>query len=165
MRRVLLQRGLQSTALLLDPAGLVLFGLLLAPVELVLSVLLAIGLYQSALALLGLIQGAREVMQLSQQPEWRAANLAPVLVSPLSGMIVPLAVDAFGIFLMRQYIRDLPDSLIEAARLDGCSEFGIFSRIIVPLISPALVKQSPTTLLPATKCPADTPSAATRTTP
>ena len=42
------------------------------------------------------------------------------MVNTYGGLIVPLAVDAFGIFLMRQFIRDLPDSLIEAARLDGC---------------------------------------------
>ena len=50
------------------------------------------------------------------------------LVNNYGGLIVPLLVDAFGIFLMRQYIKSLPDSLIEAARLDGCSEFGIFWR-------------------------------------
>ena len=60
------------------------------------------------------------------------------MVNTLSGLIVPLAVDAFGIFLMRQFIKDLPDSLIEAARLDGCSEFGIFWRIILPNCKPAL---------------------------
>jgi len=60
------------------------------------------------------------------------------MVNSLAGMIVPLAIDAFGIFLMRQYIKDLPDSLIEAARLDGCSEFGIFWRIILPNCKPAL---------------------------
>lgn len=60
------------------------------------------------------------------------------LVNNYGGLIVPLAVDAFGVFLMRQYIKDLPDSLIEAARLDGCSEFGIFWRIIIPNCKPAL---------------------------
>ena len=60
------------------------------------------------------------------------------LVNNYGGLIVPLAVDAFGIFLMRQYIKDLPDSLIEAARLDGCGEFGIFWRIILPNCKPAL---------------------------
>ena len=60
------------------------------------------------------------------------------LVNNYGGLIIPLAVDAFGIFLMRQYIKDLPDSLIEAARLDGCSEFGIFWRIILPNCKPAL---------------------------
>ncbi|MGH7318146.1 MAG: PCC domain-containing protein [Candidatus Rokuibacteriota bacterium] len=61
-----------------------------------------------------------------------------VLCDNYGGLIVPLAVDAFGIFLMRQYIKDLPDSLIEAARLDGCSERGIFWRIILPNCKPAL---------------------------
>ena len=60
------------------------------------------------------------------------------MVNSYGGLIVPLAVDAFGIFLMRQFIRDLPDSLIEAARLDGCSELGIFWRIILPNCKPAL---------------------------
>ncbi|MBI3129349.1 MAG: carbohydrate ABC transporter permease [Candidatus Tectomicrobia bacterium] len=60
------------------------------------------------------------------------------LVNNYGGLIVPLAVDAFGIFLMRQYIKDLPESLIEAARLDGCGEFGIFWRIILPNCKPAL---------------------------
>jgi len=60
------------------------------------------------------------------------------MVNTYGGLIVPLAVDAFGIFLMRQFIRDLPDSLIEAARLDGCSELGIFFRIILTNCKPAL---------------------------
>ncbi len=60
------------------------------------------------------------------------------LVNNYGGLIIPLAVDAFGIFLMRQHIKDLPDALIEAARLDGCSEFGIFWRIIIPNCKPAL---------------------------
>ena len=60
------------------------------------------------------------------------------LVNTYGGLIAPLAVDAFGVFLMRQFIKDLPDSLIEAARLDGCSEFGIFWRIILPNCKPAL---------------------------
>jgi ABC-type glycerol-3-phosphate transport system permease component len=60
------------------------------------------------------------------------------LVNTYGGLIVPLAVDAFGIFLMRQFIKDLPDSLIEAARLDGCGELGIFFRIVLPNCKPAL---------------------------
>ena len=60
------------------------------------------------------------------------------LVNTYGGLIAPLAVDAFGVFLMRQSIRDIPDSLIEAARMDGCSEFGIFWRIIFPNCKPAL---------------------------
>jgi multiple sugar transport system permease protein len=55
-------------------------------------------------------------------------------------LILPklLATDAFFIFLMVQFIRGLPKSLDEAARLDGCGHAGIFTRIILPLMMPAL---------------------------
>jgi len=45
---------------------------------------------------------------------------------------------AFNIFLLRQFFLTIPDDLSEAARIDGCSEFGIFWRIILPLARPAL---------------------------
>jgi multiple sugar transport system permease protein len=45
---------------------------------------------------------------------------------------------AFNIFLLRQFFITVPDELAEAARIDGCSEFGIFWRIILPLSRPAL---------------------------
>ncbi|MGC8553293.1 MAG: carbohydrate ABC transporter permease [Phycisphaerae bacterium] len=45
---------------------------------------------------------------------------------------------AFNIFLLRQFFMTIPDELSEAARMDGCSEFGIFVRIILPLAKPAL---------------------------
>lgn len=45
---------------------------------------------------------------------------------------------AFSIFLLRQFFLTLPDDLSEAARIDGCSEFGIFFRIMLPLARPAL---------------------------
>jgi len=54
------------------------------------------------------------------------------------GLIVPMAVEAFGIFLMRQYILGIPDTLIEAARIDGASEIAIFYRVILPLCKPVL---------------------------
>jgi len=54
------------------------------------------------------------------------------------GVIVPQLGNAFGIFLMRQFMRDLPSELIEAARMDGCSEFRIFWQIALPLSTPAL---------------------------
>jgi multiple sugar transport system permease protein len=55
-------------------------------------------------------------------------------------LIVPkfLATDAFFIFLTVQFIRGLPRDLDEAARLDGCGNFGIFRRIILPLLGPAI---------------------------
>lgn len=45
---------------------------------------------------------------------------------------------AFNIFLLRQFFRSLPSELADAARVDGCSEFGIYSRIMLPLAKPAL---------------------------
>jgi multiple sugar transport system permease protein len=47
-------------------------------------------------------------------------------------------VSAFGIFLMRQFIAGIPNDLIEAARIDGASEWAIYGRVIVPLVRPAL---------------------------
>lgn len=56
-------------------------------------------------------------------------------------IIVPkfLATDAFFVFLLVQFIRSLPKELDEAAIIDGCSQAGVFIRIIVPLATPALV--------------------------
>ncbi len=61
------------------------------------------------------------------------------LLQSYPGLIIPFAVSGFGIFLMRQYILSLPDSLIDAARIDGCSEFRIFRAVVLPLSKPALV--------------------------
>lgn len=47
--------------------------------------------------------------------------------------------DAFGVFLMRQFMEGIPDELIESARIDGCGELGIFTRIIIPLSKPVIV--------------------------
>ena len=60
-----------------------------------------------------------------------------LLDSPLA-VILPGTAAAFGIFLMRQYIQTLPSELIEAARMDGCSEPRIFFSIILPLCKPAV---------------------------
>ncbi len=58
------------------------------------------------------------------------------------GLIVPVVADAFGVFLMRQFLLHLPDSLIEAARIDGASEIGTYFRVVVPLSWPAIVTLS-----------------------
>ncbi len=60
------------------------------------------------------------------------------LVDNLGGLIVPGAVSAFGIFLMRQFIEGIPGELIDAARIDGASEFGIYTRVVFPQMGPAL---------------------------
>lgn len=54
-------------------------------------------------------------------------------------LYIPGAASAFGIFLMRQFAASaVPRELIEAARMDGCGEFGIYWRIVLPLLKPAL---------------------------
>lgn len=54
-------------------------------------------------------------------------------------LFIPGAASAFGIFLMRQFVlTSIPRELIEAARMDGCSELGIYLRIVLPLLQPAL---------------------------
>jgi len=59
-------------------------------------------------------------------------------VNTYQALILPGAVDAFAIFWMRQVISAVPDELLDAARVDGCSEFGIFWRIVLPVIRPGL---------------------------
>jgi ABC-type glycerol-3-phosphate transport system permease component len=54
------------------------------------------------------------------------------------GAILPGTAHAFGIFLMRQYIKGVPDELLEAARIDGAGPFAIYWRIILPVSKPAL---------------------------
>lgn len=56
----------------------------------------------------------------------------------LAGVIFPWVVDAFGIFLMRQYMLTLPDELIQAARIDGAGELRIFLTVMLPNAKPAL---------------------------
>lgn len=54
------------------------------------------------------------------------------------GLILPTLANAQAVFLLRQFIRDIPDDLIEAATIDGASEWHIYSRIILPLTTPVL---------------------------
>jgi ABC-type glycerol-3-phosphate transport system permease component len=60
------------------------------------------------------------------------------LINNYWGVILPGAASAFGIFLIRQFMQSIPDELLDAARIDGSSEIGIFVRIVVPLSGPAL---------------------------
>ena len=59
-------------------------------------------------------------------------------VNSYQALIVPKLVGGFAIFLMRQFIKELPDELIDAARIDGCSYFRIYWNIVIPNIKPAL---------------------------
>ncbi|ESZ69899.1 ABC transporter permease [Mesorhizobium sp. L103C119B0] len=60
------------------------------------------------------------------------------LNASLAGIIVPNLANAFGIFLMRQFISGVPDELIDAARMDGASEFLILYKIVAPSVAPAI---------------------------
>ena len=55
------------------------------------------------------------------------------------GHILPMTVSPLGVFMMRQFIETLPPGLYEAARIDGASEWRIFTRIVLPLMKPAIV--------------------------
>lgn len=61
------------------------------------------------------------------------------LVSSYGGVIVPAMASIFGIFLIRQYALSIPEDLLEAARIDGASEWRIFRSVVVPLLKPILI--------------------------
>ena len=75
-----------------------------------------------------------------------AVTLVPVFlimrdlkwIDTILPLIIPGAANAFGIFFMRQYISTISDDIMDAARMDGAGEFGIYWRIILPIIAPGL---------------------------
>lgn len=60
------------------------------------------------------------------------------LLGGYAALILPFGVSWYGIFLMRQFMLAIPDELLDAARIDGASEIGLFLRIALPLMGPAL---------------------------
>ena len=60
------------------------------------------------------------------------------LINTYAGLILPFLTSPIGVFLMRQFIRSIPDELLEAARIDGADEMRIFLRIVLPLCGPPL---------------------------
>ena len=60
------------------------------------------------------------------------------MIDSYAGLIMPFMAPALGIFLMKQFVAAIPDELIDAARIDGATEFGIYWKIVVPLLRPAL---------------------------
>ena len=60
------------------------------------------------------------------------------LVNTLTAVILPEAAGALGVFLMRQFMLDIPDELLDAARVDGASEFYLYWKVALPLSGPAL---------------------------
>lgn len=53
-------------------------------------------------------------------------------------LIVPNLTSIFGIFLMRQFMMTIPNELLDAARIDGCNEFGVFRKVVLPLTLPGI---------------------------
>jgi multiple sugar transport system permease protein len=71
------------------------------------------------------------------------------LVNSYAGVVVPAMATVFGIFLVRQYTRGIPDELLEAARIDGAGEWRIFAQIVLPLLKPIVVTLAIFTFLAA----------------
>ena len=69
------------------------------------------------------------------------------LVNTYAGVVVPALATIFGIFLVRQFARSIPDELLEAARIDGAGEATIFLRVVVPLLKPVIVSLAVFTFL------------------
>ena len=64
-------------------------------------------------------------------------NLGLHLIDSYTGVILPFIVSPVAVFFFRQYALGLPKDLLDSARMDGCTEFGIFFRIMAPLMKPA----------------------------
>ena len=61
------------------------------------------------------------------------------LTNTYSALVIPWTISVFGIFLMRQFFKTVPDDLIDAARIDGLSEFSIIWKVMLPTAIPALL--------------------------
>ena len=69
------------------------------------------------------------------------------LINTFPGLFLPFLVGPLGVFLMRQFMAGIPDALLEAARIDGASEFGVFWRIVLPLCGAPIATLSILTFL------------------
>ena len=69
------------------------------------------------------------------------------LVDTLAGVILPGLPRVIGVFMLRQFFREIPDELKDAARIDGAGDWTIFTRIMIPLAVPALATLSVLTML------------------
>lgn len=71
------------------------------------------------------------------------------LVNTYAGVILPFMASLFGIFLVRQYARGLPDEMLQAARIDGANEWQVFSKVCLPNLMPIMVTLGVFTFLSA----------------
>ena len=63
--------------------------------------------------------------------------VAMKLINNYIGIILPYLANPIAIFFFRQYLQSIPKEIVDAGRIDGCSEYGIFLRLILPLMKPA----------------------------
>jgi len=84
--------------------------------------------------------------QVTMIPTYLVVNAAG-LTNNLVGIALPTLVSAFGVFLFRQFMITIPDSLLEAARIDGASELRIFFAIALPVSRPILIVQGLLTVI------------------
>jgi ABC-type glycerol-3-phosphate transport system permease component len=61
------------------------------------------------------------------------------LIDTYTGLIVPALAGSYGLFLMKQFMEQVPVELIEAAKIDGASELGVFWKVVMPLVRPAWI--------------------------
>ena len=93
-------------------------------------------------AVLGLIVASFMVpVYANMVPLYTLVTKLHLINNPLA-VILPFSAMPIGVFLFVQFFRDLPDSVIEAARLDGFSTFQIYTRIVLPLMKPAIAALS-----------------------
>lgn len=59
-------------------------------------------------------------------------------INTYQALIVPALIMPFSIFLMKQFLQTLPSELMDSARIDGCSEWGVFQRVVLPLAKPGM---------------------------
>ena len=69
------------------------------------------------------------------------------LINSLWSLVIPRIATAVGIFYMRQYMLEIPNELLEAARIDGCGDFSIYCRIVLPVAKPALASWASLTII------------------
>lgn len=84
-----------------------------------------------------LLMGLMVPFQVNLIPMYRMMSILKWLDTYLA-LIVPTLTSITGIFLLRQFMKSIPDEILDSARIDGCSEFGVFGRIIFPLSLPGI---------------------------
>lgn len=60
------------------------------------------------------------------------------LLDSLSALIIPVSINVFNMIILKSFFQGLPDGLVESAKIDGCSDFGVLFRIVIPCSMPAI---------------------------